>query len=379
MRICDTLIKGANSSFPKRRFKRFLKPYWSESLTKEHMSMWDACELWRRAGRPRVPTDVMFVAYKSAKRKFRLAQRWCIEEYLATIDNTLEHIAKTDPVWKTVNSRRKLSISNSGAGINFNGAMYRDRERSNLYFPSQSQDFDDDWKEHVSRTVQNAFDNIKPEPDAFVSEKMRFKRYLKCKACGSDGILYEHLIYGRAVIAPVLADMFTCMLRLSHIPVSMKIGTITTMHKGGNKRKDDPNNYRAITLVVVFEILILQRCKDQLLTNIDNQQGGFQEQLGCLMSSFALRERLLFAREHSSTVYLCFLDGRILGPYTYKVLSVNGMVPIPACCFRSAWIWSLLYLQVVVGRLGYGPYTYQLLSVFKELVLISERGCRSSM
>ncbi|WAR29160.1 hypothetical protein MAR_002728 [Mya arenaria] len=87
-RICDTLIKGANSSFPKRSIKRFLKPYWSETLTREHMSMWDACELWRRAGRPKVPTDVMFIAYKSAKHKFRLAQRQCIEDNQQTTQLT---------------------------------------------------------------------------------------------------------------------------------------------------------------------------------------------------------------------------------------------------------------------------------------------------
>ena len=43
---------------------------------------------------------------------------------------------------------------------------------------------------------------------------------------------------------------------------------------------------------------------------INRQQGGFQDGLACLMTSFILRESIYFAREHGSKIYVCFLDGR---------------------------------------------------------------------
>ena len=49
----------------------------------------------------------------------------------------------------------------------------------------------------------------------------------------------------------VLANLFTQMFCIGYIPDRMKSGTIITLHKGGKKRTDDPNNYRAITLTSV--------------------------------------------------------------------------------------------------------------------------------
>jgi len=53
-------------------------------------------------------------------------------------------------------------------------------------------------------------------------------------------------------MANVLANVFTQMFRTGYIPDRMKCGTIITLHKGGKKRTDDPNKYRAITLTSVI-------------------------------------------------------------------------------------------------------------------------------
>jgi hypothetical protein len=104
------------------------------------------------------------------------------------------------------------------------------------------------------------------------------------------------------------------MLRTGHVPDSMKRGVIITMHKGGNKRRDLPDNFRAITLTSVllklYESVLLTRSKVNIMSNINKQQGGFQDGLPCLMTSFILRESVYFARESNSKLYACFMDGR---------------------------------------------------------------------
>ena len=86
------------------------------------------------------------------------------------------------------------------------------------------------------------------------------------------------------------------MLRNGYIPDNMKKGVIITLHKGSNKRKDDHNNYRAITLSSVvlklYELVLLSRCRTIILEKLISQQGDFQEKLGCPITSFLLRESM---------------------------------------------------------------------------------------
>ena len=96
--------------------------------------------------------------------------------------------------------------------------------------------------------------------------------------------------------------------------VSMNRGIIITLHKGGKKLKNDPNNYRAITLsptmLKIYENILLLRSKANILSNLNIQQGGFQENLGCSMTSFSLKECILYGKEDKSKVFACFLDAR---------------------------------------------------------------------
>ena len=76
------------------------------------------------------------------------------------------------------------------------------------------------------------------------------------KAGGEGGIVYEHIKYGGRVVFDVLAKFYTAKVRQLCAPKDMKRGVIITLFKGGNKRKDNPDNYRAITLSsVVLKLL----------------------------------------------------------------------------------------------------------------------------
>ena len=44
----------------------------------------------------------------------------------------------------------------------------------------------------------------------------------------------------------VLSKFYTAIVRQSYAPNDMKRGVIITLFKGGNKRKDNPDNYRVI-------------------------------------------------------------------------------------------------------------------------------------
>ena len=95
----------------------------------------------------------------------------------------------------------------------------------------------------------------------------------------------------------------------------MEVGVIITVFKGGNKRKDDPNSYRAITLTSalfkLYERVLHTRLVNSLPQALNPLQGGFQRHMGCNMTSFLLQESVHYAKENTcnSKLYVCFLDG----------------------------------------------------------------------
>ena len=163
--------------------------------------------------------------------------------------------------------------------------------------------------------MQSVISNIKPDQRVVVLPETINKAIAACprgKAAGMDCIQYEHLITAKDFLSSVLANLFTHILRLGHMPDKLKMGCIITLHKGGNKRTDDPTNYRASSLTSVilklFETTQVERSKQAIMTNLSPQQGGFQENLGVVMTSFVLRESNYFSREHHSKLYVFFLD-----------------------------------------------------------------------
>lgn len=94
----------------------------------------------------------------------------------------------------------------------------------------------------------------------------------------------------------------------------MKRGVIITLFKGGNKRKDDPNSYRAITLtssvLKLFERILYSRLSTSLEKKLNPLQGGFQRHMGCNMTSYLLHESIYYTKENNSKLYVCFLDAQ---------------------------------------------------------------------
>jgi hypothetical protein len=136
----------------------------------------------------------------------------------------------------------------------------------------------------------------------------------KSKAPGHDRLCYEHLLYGGQIVKELIFKLFSCMLKMSYIPCDMKKGTIITLYKGGKKDKTDPNSYRAITLSSVFirlyESVLLHKLETDKSLPVNKLQCGFQKQLGCNMTSFALKECIFSCIENKSKVYVCFLDAK---------------------------------------------------------------------
>ena len=112
----------------------------------------------------------------------------------------------------------------------------------------------------------------------------------KSKACGNDRIFYENIIYGGSLLRNVLKMLFDGMLTFSHTPTQLKNGIITTLFKGGNKKKTDPNSYRAISLcscvLKLYEKVLMQLIDEDGKLEFNSSQGGFHKNVNSLMTSY---------------------------------------------------------------------------------------------
>ena len=275
---------------------------------------------WVSVGRPRDSNNVHYREYKNAKRLFRRVHRQVVESYCLKIHEDIDKLAEIDSglFWREINKRRKQSTSDPGIEINFDGNIVRDPQLianewgnyfKQLYTPD-SNVYDDSPFENelrneirsaINQTSSNECDTMTP-----IEIKELLNECKKGKACGEDYIFYEHITYGGQFILQALATLYSAMYSLSHTPDEMKRGVIITLHKGGRKRKDDPNNYRAITLSSVilklYERILLHRLEASLHLSekLDKQQGGFQKQIGCVMTSFCVKEAISFCKENRS-------------------------------------------------------------------------------
>ncbi len=69
------------------------------------------------------------------------------------------------------------------------------------------------------------------------------------KAPGIDHVCNEHILYGGNTLVSCLVRLFNAFIELKHVPRALKRGLVITLFKGGNKKRTDPNSYRAITLL----------------------------------------------------------------------------------------------------------------------------------
>ena len=93
--------------------------------------------------------------------------------------------------------------------------------------------------------VENVFDReIDLEEIAMCVRKLKNN-----KTGGSDGLLVELLKYGGSGMVELLQQLFTVIWREKLVPPQWREGLIVNLLKKGDK--EDPGNYRGITLVSV--------------------------------------------------------------------------------------------------------------------------------
>ena len=132
------------------------------------------------------------------------------------------------------------------------------------------------------------------------------------KSCGMDGIGANILKLCKYQLAQPLAALINNCISSGIFPDKLKIASVIPLHKGGSK--EDPNNYRPIsilpTLSKIFERHIANQLNKYFLkANIlHDRQSGFRQHHSCQTALINLVDSWLTAVDEGNVIGTVFLD-----------------------------------------------------------------------
>ena len=323
-------MKDASVNLPRKKFSKALKPYWCKDLTAASKEEKQLCKIWKEAGRPRGPNNVLYRQYKAAKTKFRRMRR---EKKYKWERKQMEDIANAENIdqnymWYLVNKSRK-KVGSSKHPIMVDDKVITDQEDivaawkdyySALLSPSTDPDFDDAFKDMVEQRLIEMVEESKHRLNVLTEHPLTCKEIatlchsLKAKkASGWDMIEPEHVKFGGTKLVSVLTGIYNAILNTEKVPDHFKLGIMVPIPKGGKNAVIMDNN-RGLTLLPilekVFEKATMRRFEPWAREKglIHDLQGALQKGSSSLESTWLLREAIAHNLERNKSVFVALLD-----------------------------------------------------------------------
>ena len=197
---------------------------------------------------------------------------------------------------------------------------------------SVDSDFDEDWRQLVENKVKDYSRMSGACRDDFLDKEIERKEILGCikriknnKTGGSDGLVGELLKYGGMGMVYLLEKLFLVMWHEETVPRQWREGLIINLFKKGDR--EDPGNYRGITLLSVVGKLFCKILNNRLVECLDKEgllhegQAGFRVNRSCIDNIFTLNELIQGRIREDKQTYAFFLDVR----KAYDTVWCNGL------------------------------------------------------
>lgn len=211
--ITMCIFKASELTLPKVKYKKYLKPYWSNELRDVHANMLVKRKQWLKENKPREPTVLSYKEYKDVKADFRRRLRKAFNQYMSEQFEEIDRSGEIDNrlLWQLFKSKKSRSRYTQ-TEIKHHGKTFREPSDilevwashfENLFKDSRCGKFDEYFYNHIMDSIKDIETNIHEERDVLLhnpitnDEVKKVCKSLKTgKAGGCDGIVYEHLLNG---------------------------------------------------------------------------------------------------------------------------------------------------------------------------------------
>ena len=269
---------------------------------------------------------------KELKQKIREKRKICREEFMANVNNNYRKNIKA--FWKFVNGSVKSSKNRIESLIDGSGNSFYSRagkvkileaHYEKLGSELGTHSFDDSWKEEVSNSVKlfeamsfcdSHFNGMLDQTITLAEVSHVVKAIKNNKAAGSDGIVGELIKYGGKPMCEMLLTLFNLVWNNEFVPSYWREGLIVSLFKKGDR--EDPGNYRGITLLDVVGKLYCRVINNRLLKYLElngklhEGQVGFRIGRSCVDNIFSLNEFIQGCMKELKFTYTFFFMLRTL-------------------------------------------------------------------
>jgi exonuclease III len=309
--ICSALLQASNDTIPtsKGSSKFDVIPGWNELVKEAHQEARNAYIIWRDCGKPKQgPICEMM---RRTRLTFKYSLRQCQRQEATTRADVMAQSLKdhnSKSFWKEVKKHNHVNIPLATTIDGITG----EPEIANHWRVHFEDLFNSVNTQSNKSYVQNHMEDINLcEAIISTNDVEKAIKSLKCgKACGFDGLTSEHLKFSAPKCNVLLALCLSSMFSHGYLPASFMKTVLVPIVKNKTGDTGDKGNYRPIALVTVIsklvELIIMERIDTLISTS--NQQFGFKKSHGTDMCVFSLKQIIEYYNNHSSPVYVCFLD-----------------------------------------------------------------------
>ena len=179
--------------------------------------------------------------------------------------------------------------------------------------------FDGNWKQEVDSEVNECHRCSVEHDDPVLDREIELQEIARCvrklknnKTGGSDGLVGELLKYGGSGMIHLLHKLFEVVWSEELVPPKWREGLIVNLFKKGDR--EDPGNYRGITLLSVVGKVFCKIVNDRLVRHLESGgvlhegQAGFRAKRSCVDNIYVLSELVQGRLREGRKTYAFFLD-----------------------------------------------------------------------
>ncbi len=268
--------------------------------------MWSSYKLYK--------SDANYNLFQQARRDYRNTCRLFRGRYRQNqVTNLCLNMNNNSRrFWATLrNSTRKSQLPNISDDELFRHFSQLNGTEPNTIFP-----FDD-----IIRNNLDTYDNNPDEGEHVLNCEITeqeigeaLSQLKQRKAAGVDKLIPELFIHSGIILLPYLKHLFQNIFSSGSYPKRWAEGMLHLIYKKGNR--DDPNNYRDITLMSCFGKLFDQVMYNRLSTwekeqeILHEEQAGFRSSYSTVDHIFTLQSLISASVYNRSKLYCGFIDFR---------------------------------------------------------------------
>lgn len=242
----STAIKTADVVLPRVKYKKHVKPFWSNSLKESRNSVMTARAKWLKMGSPRCPNNVFYRQYKITKCRYRREQRKAVWEFERKEFDDIADLSELDHgrFWRLLNNRvRRKKRKQKTVILEKDGGVFTDPQTiadlwANYYEKLATPSEHEHQKEmgnRVSEILTNSEGTYEYTFNSPITEEEIItvvKTLPNGKSPCIDGITYEHIKYGGEIIVKILLKFYNFIIETEEIPNFFKLAVKIPIPKG---------------------------------------------------------------------------------------------------------------------------------------------------